>query len=141
MHSLQSEEGLRRFQAGELTKNEEEWPRLVPAEAIKVLDKKEVSRQCALFEIILSEKEFVHDLELIQDVFIDPLLNTAPIPQQRLRGFVSEVFWNMNEILAIHRTLLQELFKRQQEQQGQQQQNGVFPPLGDPARDDWAILR
>ena len=55
-------------------------------------------------------------MELVRDVFIDPLLNTAPIPQHRLRGFVSEVFWNMDEILAIHRRLLDGLFSRQQDQ-------------------------
>lgn len=34
--------------------------------------------------------------------------------------------------------------RRREQQAGQQQQqrpNGVFPPPGDPARDDWAVLR
>lgn len=115
MYSLQSEEGLRRFQADELN-HDEEWHNLVPPEAVKVLDKREVQRQSVLFEIIKSERDYVQDLEAVRDVFVDPLLNTSPIPQQRLKGFVSEVFWNMDEILAHHRHQLERLFTLQREQ-------------------------
>ena len=55
-------------------------------------------------------------MELIRDVFVDPLLNTAPIPRQRLKGFVAEVFYNMDEILAYHRRMLDKLFERQRDQ-------------------------
>ena len=34
LSSLDSEEALRRFQAGELNENDEEWHRLVPPEAV-----------------------------------------------------------------------------------------------------------
>ena len=81
-----------------------------------MLERKEISRQCALFEIIQSEKEYVHDMALILDVFVEPLRATAPIPQERLRGFISEVFWNMDEILSHHQRLLDKLFERQREQ-------------------------
>ena len=51
-----------------------------------VLDKTEVQRQSVLFEIIKSERDYVRDLELIQDVFVDPLLNTCPVPPGRTGG-------------------------------------------------------
>lgn len=114
--SLESEEGLRRFQAGELNENDEEWHRLVPPEARVVLDKNEVKRQSVLFEFIKSERDYVRDLELVQEVFIDPLLNTTPVPQQRLKGFVAEVFYNLDEILVYHRRMLDSLFARQRDQ-------------------------
>lgn len=107
---------MQRFQAGELSPAEEEWYRLVPREAVKVFDKKEVQRQCGLFEIIKSEKEYVEDMKTALEVFKDALLNTAPIPRQRLDGFVYEVFYNMNEILDHHQRLLARLFDRQLEQ-------------------------
>lgn len=66
--SLESEEDLRRFQAGELPENDQEWYKLVPASAREVLDKREVTRQSILFEIIKSEKDYVNDLILVKEV-------------------------------------------------------------------------
>lgn len=114
--SLDSNEGLRRFQAGELAENDEEWHRLVPKSALGVFDKQEVQRQSVIFEIIKSERDYVRDLELVQDVYIDPLLNTSPIPQQRMKGYISEVFYNLDEILVHHRRMLDKLFELQRDQ-------------------------
>lgn len=114
--TLDSNEGLRRFQAGELGENDEEWHRLVPKSALEVVDNQEVQRQSVIFEIIKSERDYVRDLELVRDVFVDPLINTCPIPQQRLRGYVSEVFYNLDDILAHHKRMLERLFELQREQ-------------------------
>ncbi|KAI0752263.1 hypothetical protein BC629DRAFT_1297111 [Irpex lacteus] len=114
--SLDSEEGIRRFQNRQLDEKDEAWYKLVPPEAREVLEKKEVQRQSVLFEFIQSERDYVSDLELVQEVFVDPLLATSPIPQNRIQGFVSEVFYNLNQILAIHRRMLDALFERQREQ-------------------------
>lgn len=67
---MESEEGLRRFQAGELPESDEEWHRLVPPGAREVLDGKEVQRQSVLFEVIKSERDYVHDLELVKEVLV-----------------------------------------------------------------------
>ncbi|EMD33527.1 hypothetical protein CERSUDRAFT_87363 [Gelatoporia subvermispora B] len=114
--SLESEEGLRRFQADDLAENDEQWHRLVPPEAREVLDKKEVQRQSVLFEIIKSEKDYVSDLELIREVYIEPMINVQAVPEQRIRGFISEVFYNLDRILAHHQRLLAALFARQRDQ-------------------------
>lgn len=116
LSSLDSAEGIRQFQSGKLDEQNEEWYKLVPPEARNVLDKKEVHRQSALFEFMKSERDYVGDLELVQDVFVDPLLATTPVPQSRIQGFVSEVFYNFHDILAHHRRMLDALFIRQQEQ-------------------------
>jgi RHO1 GDP-GTP exchange protein 1/2 len=116
MLSLDSNEGLRRFQAGELPENDEEWHKLVPKAALEVFDKHEVHRQSVIFEIIKSEKDYVRDLELVREVFIEPLVNTPTIPQQRLKGYVAEVFYNFDEILVHHRNMLDKLFEVQRDQ-------------------------
>ena len=67
-HSIDSEEGLSKFQHGELSDTDSEWHRLVPPEARVVLDRKEVQRQSILFEIIKSEKDYVADMELVKEV-------------------------------------------------------------------------
>ncbi|KAI9060664.1 hypothetical protein FKP32DRAFT_1613628 [Trametes sanguinea] len=114
--TLDSEEGLRKFQSGELYDDDEEWYRLVPPEAREVLDKKEVQRQSILFEIIKSEKDYVADLQLVKDVFVEPLVATLAVPQHRVKGFIQEVFFNIDAILAHHQRLLAALFARQREQ-------------------------
>ena len=61
-------EALLKFHRGQLTENKEEWYLLVPPSAREVLDRKEVTRQSILFEIVKSEKDYVADLELVEEV-------------------------------------------------------------------------
>ncbi|KAG6901795.1 hypothetical protein C0995_007821 [Termitomyces sp. Mi166 len=116
--SLNSEEVLRRFQAGELSEVNQAWHRLVPAEAREALGEREVQRQSVIFEIFKAEREYVADLEIIEDVIIKGLEDASPpiIPLEHLQTFVDQVFGNLNQILSQHQRLLAELFARQREQ-------------------------
>jgi hypothetical protein len=66
--SLTSEEGLLRFQAGNLSDNDAQWHRLVPPEAQEALGKREVERQSVLFEVFLAERDYVFDLKMVKEV-------------------------------------------------------------------------
>jgi hypothetical protein len=59
---------LLHFQEGKLRIEDQEWHRLVPEEAQEVLGKKEVRRQSVIFEIIKGERDYVNDLELVEQV-------------------------------------------------------------------------
>ncbi|KAG8827986.1 hypothetical protein FRC19_010494 [Serendipita sp. 401] len=109
---------IKKFQEGKLSENDEEWHRLVDPEARAALPDKEVKRQSVLFEVIKSEKDYVADLELLHDVFLRPLIEAQPPIMQpdRINGFIHEVFWNFNDILARHLRLSAALFERQQDQ-------------------------
>ena len=72
--------------------------------------------QSVMFEVIKFERDYVRDLQLIKDVFIDPIGNASPLPPDRMEGFIYEVFCNVDQILAHHQRLLDALFKRQREQ-------------------------
>ncbi|KAJ3767629.1 hypothetical protein FB446DRAFT_707669, partial [Lentinula raphanica] len=111
-------EGLVRFQSGDLPENDQERHQLVPPEAIEALGKMEVQRQSVIFEIFKSEREYVSDLEAVQDVYITPLLESQPpiIQPHRLQGFISEVFGNFSQILAHHQRMLGALFAHQRDQ-------------------------
>jgi len=65
---LESDEGLMRFQNGQLQEKDEEWHLLVPPEAREALGKREVERQSVLFEVFKSERDYVYDLRLIREV-------------------------------------------------------------------------
>ncbi|TFK40376.1 hypothetical protein BDQ12DRAFT_680852 [Crucibulum laeve] len=116
--SLDSEEGLRAFQLGQLPEKDQEWHRLVPPEAREALGNQEVQRQSVIFEVVKAEREYVADLEAVQDVFIEKLRTSKPpiIRENILPGFINEVFGNLDQILAYHKRMLELLFARQREQ-------------------------
>lgn len=116
--SLDSEKALLRFQAGELQEKDQAWHRLVPEEARDALGKKEVHRQSVLFEVFKSEREYVSDLETVQEVFIRGLQEASPpiVPAARLHSFLDDVFGNLAAVLAHHQRMLGSLFARQREQ-------------------------
>lgn len=64
----QDPDPIRKFQENQLRENDEEWHRLVPEEARSSLPEKERKRQAVIFEVIKSEKEYVADLQALQDV-------------------------------------------------------------------------
>ncbi|KAG6909050.1 hypothetical protein DXG01_002202 [Tephrocybe rancida] len=115
---INSGEALKRFQKGELLEIDQAWHRLVPAEAREALGDQEVQRQSVIFEIFKAEREYVADLEAIEDVYIKGLETASPpiIPPQHLQTFIDQVFGNLGTILAQHQRLLGELFSRQREQ-------------------------
>ncbi|KAF7986494.1 hypothetical protein HWV62_31305 [Athelia sp. TMB] len=115
---LGPEEALAKFQADDLPDRDEEWHKIVPKEAREALGDREVQRQSVLFEVFKSERDYVHDMELIEEVFANPLRIADPpiIPQDRLQGFLSEVFWNLRDILVHHKRMLGALFARQRDQ-------------------------
>ncbi|TFY66575.1 hypothetical protein EVG20_g4514 [Dentipellis fragilis] len=116
--SLESDEGIRKFQAGKVPEQNEEWYNFVPPEAREAVGKHEVERQSVIFEVFKSEKDYVNDLELVKQVFLEPLKNAKPdvIPKEKLKGFVAEVFGNIDKILGHHQRMLASLFDRQREQ-------------------------
>ncbi|KAJ7126987.1 hypothetical protein C8R44DRAFT_780128 [Mycena epipterygia] len=116
--SLDSDEGLRLFQTGELPDRDEEWYKLVPQEARDALGKREVQRQSVIFEVFKAEREYVFDLEAVREVFIDALRSASPpvIRESFLHKFINEVFGNLDQVVAHHQRMLGTLFARQREQ-------------------------
>ncbi|KAF9003954.1 hypothetical protein BDQ17DRAFT_1399669 [Cyathus striatus] len=116
--SLTSDEALIRFQKGQLPEQDQEWHRLVPPEAREALGKQEVHRQSVIFEVVKAERDYVADLEAVQDVFINGLKTANPplINESKLQGFLNEVFGNLHLILGHHQQMLAALFHRQRDQ-------------------------
>ncbi|KAI0303762.1 hypothetical protein B0F90DRAFT_1816034 [Multifurca ochricompacta] len=109
---------LELFQSGKIPDSEQEWDRFVPRQALEALGKQEVERQSALFEVFKSELDYVNDLQIIQDVFVGPLSSVPNeiMTEEKGRVFVSEVFWNLKNILAHHQRMLGSLLSRQRDQ-------------------------
>ena len=100
------------------------WFKIVPEEILEAVSSAERKRQEILFEIIQTERQFLDDLQTVQNVFIKPLLETDIIEASQRQIFVETVFLNMNEIYQTNSKLKRKLLSRQRE-------NFVINAIGD----------
>lgn len=89
------------------------WIHSVPQEVIDSVDDTEKKRQEAINECIYTERDFVRDLEYLRDSWIKPLQTSSIIPEHRRQDFVTQVFWNVLDVLAVNSRLSELLTKRQ----------------------------
>ncbi|KAG1739967.1 CNH domain-containing protein [Suillus lakei] len=69
------------------------WIHSVPQEVVNSVSDAEKRRQEAINEVIYTERDFVRDMEYLRD--------TADIiPAERRADFITQVFWNIHEIIA-----------------------------------------
>jgi hypothetical protein len=87
---------LERFQAGKLSPADEEWHRLIPEALRETFDKNTIQRQSILFEIIKSERDYVADMQAVNDVrlSLSPLHELAKIPVGLYRKVASRLVHN-----------------------------------------------
>ncbi|KAF8677361.1 hypothetical protein RHS04_05906 [Rhizoctonia solani] len=120
IQNLHSVAQLRTFQSAMCRGNSAklEWHNLVSAEVRDGMSKQEIKRQSVIFELIKGEMEYVKDLELLNTLFIQPLLheNPPPIPREGLERFISEVFANFADVHLHHRRMLDTLHEIQREE-------------------------
>ncbi|KAG9075486.1 hypothetical protein FS749_012835, partial [Ceratobasidium sp. UAMH 11750] len=120
IRNLHSVAQLRTFQSAMCRGNSGklEWHNLVSAEVRDGMSKQEVKRQSVIFELIKGEMEYVKDLELLDSLFIQPLLHDDPpiIPRDRVEHWVSQVFSNFADVHLHHRRMLDRLHEIQREE-------------------------
>ncbi|KAJ2924639.1 hypothetical protein H1R20_g12444, partial [Candolleomyces eurysporus] len=99
--SLDMDENIRRFQQGELPEQDQDWHRLVPEGALKALEESEIKRQGLIFELLKAERDYVTDLETMEEVFVKGIMEAQPavIPDANVSVFVHNVFGNLHDIL------------------------------------------
>lgn len=89
------------------------WIHSVPQEVVNSVSDVEKRRQEAINEVIYTERDFVRDMEYLRDVWINGLKDSDIIPAERRADFVTQVFWNIHEIIAVNTRLRDALNKRQ----------------------------
>lgn len=95
--------------------NERLWINTVNKDIANTISKQERKRQETIYELIYTEKDFVKDLEYLEDFWIKPLLESDIIEADYRETFVVDVFWNIAEVLSVNGALLDDLEKRQAE--------------------------
>ncbi|KDQ19199.1 hypothetical protein BOTBODRAFT_171136 [Botryobasidium botryosum FD-172 SS1] len=89
------------------------WVHSVPQEVVDSVSETEKKRQEAINEVIYTERDFVRDMEYLQNVWIKSLQTSDVIPESRRNDFIVQVFWNIHEIVAVNTRLRDALNKRQ----------------------------
>ncbi|KAH8093213.1 CNH-domain-containing protein [Cristinia sonorae] len=98
---------------GELVEPGTLWIHTVPPEVVNSVSDTEKKRQEAINEVIYTERDFVRDMEYLRDLWVKPLLELDIIPSPRRQEFVQNVFWNVQDIIAVNTRLRDALNKRQ----------------------------
>ncbi|KAM3579239.1 RHO1 GDP-GTP exchange protein 2 [Umbelopsis sp. WA50703] len=87
----------------------------VPMEVTESVSQQERERQENIFELVYTERDFVRNLDYLQKFWIEPLITTDIIPEERRELFVQEVFWNVRDIYNVNIGLCESLLDRQRE--------------------------
>ncbi|KAJ2851868.1 RHO1 GDP-GTP exchange protein 2 [Coemansia erecta] len=90
------------------------WRDTVPTSLLQALDAEAVARQEAIHELVVTELAYLRDLELIDTVFVHPLL-AAPhvMPAKQAEQFLHSLFFNYSELIDLSRSLCARLRERQ----------------------------
>ncbi|CDO69776.1 hypothetical protein BN946_scf184766.g21 [Trametes cinnabarina] len=104
---------ISRESLGELVEPGTLWIHTVPPEVVASVSDTEKKRQEAINEVIYTERDFVRDMEYLRDCWIKPLREQDIIPESRREDFITQVFWNINDIIAVNTRLRDALNKRQ----------------------------
>ncbi|CUS20297.1 LAQU0S01e03444g1_1 [Lachancea quebecensis] len=114
--NLKPNGGLKRNISMAVDDEEEEkpsWTSSVPEEVWSSLPKKEIKRQEAIYEVFITEKNFVKSLEVIRDTFMKSLAETNIIASDIRKNFLKHVFAHVNDIYSVNRRFLDALSDRQ----------------------------
>ncbi|KAI8325424.1 Dbl homology domain-containing protein, partial [Martensiomyces pterosporus] len=86
-----------------------------------------IDQQEAIHEIITTEQRYLHDLELIDAVFVQPLLAApAVMPQSRAEEFLKTLFFNYQDLIKSSQALCAKLAQRQAESQVVERVGDIF---------------
>ncbi|KAJ1945503.1 RHO1 GDP-GTP exchange protein 2, partial [Kickxella alabastrina] len=107
------------------------WRDTVPVTLLRTLGSEAVAHQEAIFEFVSTEHAYLRDLELIDLIFVQPLL-AAPhvLAREQAEEFLRTLFFNYKELIANSQALCEQLRERQAE-------SAVVAGLGDII-DKWA---
>lgn len=100
---------------GEVQETGTLWIHSVSQEVLDSIDDTEKKRQEAINELIYTERDFVRDMEYLRDSWVTPLRTSDVIPVAKREDFVTQVFWNVHEVLGVNAVLADRLTKRQKQ--------------------------
>ncbi|KAJ1819443.1 RHO1 GDP-GTP exchange protein 2, partial [Coemansia sp. RSA 2598] len=90
------------------------WRDTVSASLLQSLSSEAIARQEAIYELVVTELAYLRDLELIDSVFVHPLLSAPHImSKEQAETFLGDLFFNYGDLIEISRSLYARLRERQ----------------------------
>ncbi|KAK9729384.1 RHO1 GDP-GTP exchange protein 2 [Basidiobolus ranarum] len=122
--------GLKRTESRSSLQDKQEkqdfWINSVPKDIVDSVSKEEQKRQEIIFEVIYTERDFVRDLEILNELYMAPLMYASVIEETRRESFARDVFYNVMEVYSVGSKLSDDLIKRQNERAVVEQIGDVF---------------
>ncbi|ORX91433.1 CNH-domain-containing protein [Basidiobolus meristosporus CBS 931.73] len=112
---LKRTESRSSLQDKQVREQQDFWINSVPKEIVDSVSKEEQKRQEIIFEVIYTERDFVRDLEILNELYMAPLMYGSVIEETRRESFGREVFFNVMEVYSVGSKLSDDLIKRQNE--------------------------
>lgn len=76
----------------------------------------DVSSHSIIHKLISKEEQYVKDLNIVEQVFMEPLRKSPVIPLYMVDEFIDEVFGNIMDLRDCNRRLLEVMYVRQREE-------------------------
>lgn len=88
-----------------------DWIENIPQHIRDSTSRKELKRQAGIAELLLTEKNYCHDLDILHTIYATPLLNSNDIisNSSRRHRFYNNVFGNYLEISHLHHSFYDKL--------------------------------
>ncbi|OLY81958.1 Rho1 guanine nucleotide exchange factor 2 [Smittium mucronatum] len=102
------------------------WAHTVSQEVLDNLTPDEIGWQESIYETIVTESDYMHDLKLIDQLYVEPLRSSNIIPKSRFDDFIEKLFLNYKQLIKSNLELLKDLETRQA-----QSPNGIIHGIGD----------
>ncbi|PVU87592.1 hypothetical protein BB561_006271 [Smittium simulii] len=89
------------------------WSQTVPAQIVEKLTKNETTRQELIYELISTEREFIEDLLVLNNVFRNGIILEQVMELSQQQIFIESVFKNLSSIISTNTYLYKDSVKRQ----------------------------
>ncbi|KAI3637967.1 hypothetical protein MIR68_003578 [Amoeboaphelidium protococcarum] len=85
------------------------WSSMVDGTLLRQVSMNERNRQEAIYELIRTEREYVADLHLINNLYITQLLQSNVMAEEECHDFIQNVFGNLEQVIWVNERFLQQL--------------------------------
>ncbi|KAJ1914787.1 RHO1 GDP-GTP exchange protein 2 [Mycoemilia scoparia] len=87
------------------------WKHTVPKSLLETLSADTVALQEIIYETIGTERDYIHDMEVIDTIFTDPLRRSGSqiVPQNTVDDLIYKLFYNYRAVLEINKQLCDKL--------------------------------
>ncbi|ORX44302.1 hypothetical protein BCR36DRAFT_127473 [Piromyces finnis] len=93
------------------TATRQKWSDFVSSNTIQGLSKNEIQRQEVMFEMINTEKDYLKDLKIVMDIYIEPMKTQKVLRQKD----IDVIFSDWENILLVHTEITKRLEDRQKQ--------------------------